>query len=200
MRRGGRLFGWGLLTAMAWLAPAQAQSVRVRGTVETVAADTIALRDAQGATAEIELAPDWRVSVVAPIGVEAIQPGSFIGTTNVVQSDGTGRSVEVHVFPPGVKVGEGDRFMDEASGTKMTNGTVGQVLHVAGTSELDVAYPGGQRHIVVPSGTPIVSMAPGERTMVRPGIPIAAVTTTGPDGGRVSRYILVGVDGAPPPN
>lgn len=197
-------FGWarlglGLLAAMAFLGPAEAQSSRVHGTVATVIADDLTVRDAQGAAVQMKLAPDWRVSVVAPIGVDAIQPGSFIGTTNVVQPDGSGRSVEVHVFPPGVKPGEGDRFMDEATGTKMTNGTVGQVVRAGGASELDVAYPGGQRHIVVPADVPIMSMMPGERDLVKPGTPVTVVTVVGADGARVARFVMVGVNGATPP-
>lgn len=159
-------FGWtrlvlGPLAVVAFLGQAEAQSSRVRGIVESVTADSLTIRDAQATATQMQLAPDWRVSVVAPISVDAIQPGSFIGTTNVVQPDGSGRSVEVHVFPPGVKPGEGDRVMDEATGTKMTNGTVGQVVRAAGGSELDIAYPGGQRHIVVPPDVPIMSMKPG---------------------------------------
>lgn len=191
--------GLGLLAAMAFLGPAEAQSGRVHGAVETVTADGLTVRDAQGTSVQLQLAPDWRVSVVAPISVDAIQPGSFIGTTNVVQPGGSGRSIEVHVFPPGVKPGEGDRVMDEATGTKMTNGTVGQIVRAAGGSELDVAYPGGQRHIVVPPDVPIMSMMPGERDLVKPGTPVVVVTVAGPDGGTVARFVMVGIDGATPP-
>lgn len=191
--------GLGLLAVMAFLGQAQAQSSRVRGTVETVTADSLTVRDAQGTAIQMELAPNWRVSVVAPIGVDAIQPGSFIGTTNVVQPDGSGRSVEVHVFPPSMKPGEGDRVMDGATGTKMTNGTVGQVVRVADGSELDVTYPGGQRHIVVPPDVPIMSMMPGERDLVQPGTPVVVVTVAGTDGARVARFVMVGINGATPP-
>lgn len=197
-------FGWmrvglGLLAMMAFLGEAEAQSSRVRGTVEAITADGLTVRDSQGAAVSMQLAPDWRVSVVAPIGVDAIQPGSFIGTTNVVQPDGSGRSVEVHVFPPGMKPGEGDRVMDEATGTKMTNGTVGQVVRAGGGSELDVAYPGGQRHIVVPPDVPIMSMMPGQRDLVKPGTPAVVVTMAGADGVKVARFVVVGINGATPP-
>jgi len=197
-------FGWmrvgvGLLAMMAFLGEAEAQSSRVRGIVETVTADSLTIRDSQATATQMQLAPDWRVSVVAPLSVDAIQPGSFIGTTNVVQPDGSGRSVEVHVFPPGVKPGEGDRVMDEATGTKMTNGTVGQVVRAAGGSELDVAYPGGQRHIVVPPEVPIMSMMPGQRDLVKPGTPVVVVTMAGADGVKVARFVMVGINGATPP-
>lgn len=197
-------FGWtrlvlGPLAVVAFLGQAEAQSSRARGIVETVTADSLTVRDSQGTATQMQLAPDWRVSVVAPISVDAIQPGSFIGTTNVVQPDGSGRSVEVHVFPPGVKPGEGDRVMDEATGTNMTNGTVGQVVRAAGGSELDIAYPGGQRHIMVPPDVPIMSMKPGGRDLVKPGTPVVVVTAVGADGARVARFVMVGTNGATPP-
>ena len=204
MRIGSPWLCLGLAAAFAVSAGAHAQtaaskSERIRGNVESITGDRLTVDDAQGTSVQLQLAPDWRVSVVAPISVDAIQPGSFIGTTNMVQPDGTGRSVEVHVFPPGLKTGEGDRVMDETTGAKMTNGTVGQVVRSAGTAELDVASPGGQRHIVVPADVPIMSMTPGERDLVKPGIPVTVVAMQGTDGTLAARFVLVGVDGAAPP-
>ena len=97
-----------------------------------------------GKTVNVNLAPNWAVAVLKPIPVDQIQPGSFIGTTEMPQPDGTGLSVEVHVFPPGVKMGEGHYPWDLEPGAMMTNGTVGTVAAVSGGRALDVSYPPGR--------------------------------------------------------
>jgi hypothetical protein len=103
-----------------------------------------------GKLVTVGLSGSWTVSVMKPIGIDAIQPGSFIGTAEMPQADGTGRSLEVHIFPPGVKMGEGHYAWDLRPRSMMTNGTVGKVAAGRHGRELDVTYPSGTRHLVVP--------------------------------------------------
>jgi hypothetical protein len=172
---------------------------RVRGQVVSVSADTLVLKARDGKTQTIALAPDWSVTLVKPVDVSAIQPGSFIGTTEIEKPDGTGRSLEVHVFPPGVKMGEGHYDWDLKPKSKMTNGTVGQVKAGHKGQELDVAYPGGTRHVVVPKNVPVVQMGPGDRTMIKPGAKVFIIAAKKPDGGLITNRMVVGENGAAPP-
>ena len=64
-------------------------------------------------------------------------------------ADGSGRSLEVHVFPPGVKIGEGHYAWNLRKGSMMTNGTVGKVTVGPKGRELQISYPTGQRRVVV---------------------------------------------------
>ena len=133
-----------------------------------------------------------------PVAIDAIQPGSFIGTAEMPKADGTGRSLEVHVFPPGVKMGEGHYGWDLKPGSMMTNGTVGSVIAgKKGSRELDVSYSYGQRHITVPANVPVVQIAPGKREMVKVGTPVFMVVQKGP-GGMIAGSISVGENGAKP--
>src|SRR5215207_7538553 len=110
----------------------------------------------------------WSVAVMKPITPDAIQPGSFIGTAEMPQKDGTGRSLEVHVFPPGVKMGEGHYGWDLRKGSMMTNGTVGTVVAgKKGSRQLEVNYSYGKRTITVPANVPIVQITGGQRSMVK---------------------------------
>ncbi len=133
----------------------------------------------QGKTETVDLTPQTVIMAAHKGTVADIKPGSFIGTTNVPSGDGTGSSTEVHIFPPGVKMGEGDRPMPAAAGSgtasrmtngtvssaspatggsRMTNGAVGSVSGGAGGVEMDVTYQGGNRHIVVSPKTPVQVM------------------------------------------
>ena len=141
------------------------------GRVVSMTADTLVIKTREGVTEPVSLTPSWGVTLVTPVAVSAIQPGSFIGTTEVEKPDGTGRSLEVHVFPPGVKMGEGHYDWDLKPNSKMTNGTVGTVKAGHKGQELDISYPNGQRHVVVPKNVPVVQMGPGDRGMGAPRRP-----------------------------
>lgn len=189
--------------AAAWVlsfpAFAQAPPGVARGTIEALSGDTLTLKTEQGKTETIRLAPQWRVTLLKPIGIDAIKPGSFIGTAEMPQRNGTGRSLEVHVFPPGVKAGEGHYAWDLRKGSMMTNGTVGQVKSIRNGRELTVTYPHGERHIIVPKSVPIVEFANGERSEIKPGIPAFLIVAKSPDGTLSSSGIAIGENGAKPP-
>jgi hypothetical protein len=171
-----------------------------RGTVQSLQNDTLTLKTEEGKIETIALAPSWTVSVLKPVEVAAIQPGSFIGTAEMPQKGNTGRSLEVHVFPPGQKAGEGHYPWDLKKGSMMTNGTVGKVTAGAqGGRELLVSYPNGERKIVVPPGIPIVQITDGDRSQVKPGIPVFLLVVKTPGGSLAAPFISIGENGSKPP-
>lgn len=187
-------------TTLAQSPPPAAPTV-VRGKVTALAADSVTVKPDKGEPQKVALVGAWSVAVMKPVAIDAIQPGSFIGTTNMPKGDGQGRSLEVHVFPPGVKMGEGHYDWDLRPGSKMTNGTVGKVVAgKKGSRELDVAYNGsGQRHIVVPANVPVVQITGGTRDLVKVGTPVFMVVRKAPDGSMATNSISVGENGAKPP-
>jgi hypothetical protein len=132
---------------------------------------------------------------------DAIQAGSFIGTAEMPQKDGTGKSLEVHVFPPGVKMGEGHYGWDLKPGSMMTNGTVGSVTAGAkkGSRQLEVSYSYGKRTINVPKNVPIVQITGGTRDQVKPGTPVFMVVQKGANGQLMAGSVSIGENGAKPP-
>jgi len=194
-----------LLAAGAAQAQMQTQApgpTVVRGKVVALSGDELTVKPERGGAAQkIALAPSWSVAVMKPVAIDAIQPGSFIGTSEMPKADGTGRSLEVHVFPPGVKMGEGHYGWDLKPGSMMTNGTVGKVVSgKKGSRELEVAYNGsGLRHITVPAKVPVVQITPGTRELVKPGIPVFMVVRKTPDGAMATGSVSVGENGAKPP-
>ena len=171
----------------------------VRGVVTAMTDTSLTVKTAKG-PAEVGLSPTWSVAVTKPVAIDAIKPGSVIGTSEIPSADGaTGTSLEVHVFPPGVKMGEGHYGWDLQPGSMMTNGTVGTVEGgKAGSRELDVAYGTSKRHITVPANVPVVQITGGKRDMVKVGTPVFLVvgkTATG----LVASSVSVGENGAAPP-
>lgn len=188
------------LVATAVAAQAPPTPTVVRGKVLTATETTLNVQTAAGAQV-IALTPTWSVTVAEPVKVDAIQPGSFIGTAEMPNPDGsTGTSLEVHVFPPGVKMGEGHYGWDLKPGSMMTNGTVGTVVKgKAGSRELDVNYSYGTRHITVPSKVPIVQFTSGTHAQVKSGVPVFLVVQKGKNGGLIAGNVVIGKNGAKPP-
>jgi hypothetical protein len=172
---------------------------RVEGVVTKISSTEVTLAETGGKVETIALVPDWLVLVSKRISVNEIKPGSYLGTTNTAKPDGTGRSIEVHVSPPGARGPGLDFVMDAATNTTMTNGVVGTVAKTSGGRLLDVNYGFGDRHITVPPGIPVVLNVPGGHELVKIGHTIRVTTFTPPTGSPVRQFITVGTHGAPPP-
>ena len=188
--------------ALAVVSAAMAQAVQpqhVRGKVKSLAGDVLVVQPSHGPAQSVKLAADWAVVVMKPVDVASIQAGSFIGTTEFEKPDGTGRSLEVHVFPPGVKMGEGHYPWDLKPHSMMTNGTVGKVTAKGKGRMLEVAYPGGSRQVLVPANVPVVTITPGERPMLKKGVAVFIAPTKAGDGSLAANRVLIGENGAAPP-
>jgi hypothetical protein len=155
--------------------------VRVAGVVTAVGADSVTVKAADGKVTVLPLIRTWTVVTTRPVDIENIKPGSFVATANTNLDDKSGKSIELRLFEPGSHLGEGSRPMAQPN-TTMTNGTVQTVKKGAGGRELDVSYPGGVRHIVVPPDVQVIGSLPATRDAVKPGVTINAIATKGDDG------------------
>jgi hypothetical protein len=152
-------------TAPAAPAPATpaAQPARVGGIVAAVAGNQITITGANGGSSSFTVAPDAWIVKGRPIQASEIHAGDFVATANVNNSDGTGTSTELRVFPPGLRLGEGSYPMQEPN-TTMTNATVAQVANVGTGRRLTVTYgasaanatPAGTRTITLPASVQVV--------------------------------------------
>jgi hypothetical protein len=190
------LAGGALLSAQA--AVAQEAPRHVRGKLTEVAEGSLTVKTRTGQLMTVKMAPNFRVAETKAVTLAAIQPGSFIGTTTIEMPDGTGRSLEVHIFPPGVKMGAGHYPWDLKPGSMMTNGDVGKVVAGAKGDTIEVSYPGGAHTVLVPPKARIVETVPGDKTMLKPGVSVFLIALPGPDGALASDAVVVGEKGAPP--
>jgi hypothetical protein len=199
MRAGGiaAFLAGGLLIA-GLSAAAQEGPRHVRGKVTAVTADSITVKTRTGQLMTVKMAPNFRVAETKQVTLSAIQPGSFIGTTTMELPDGTGRSLEVHIFPPGVKMGAGHYPWDLKPGSMMTNGDVGKVVAGAKGDTIEVSYPGGSHTVLVPPKARIVETVPGDLKMIKPGVSVFMIAGAGPDGALGADAVVVGEKGAPP--
>ena len=93
---------------------------RVRGTIEAVDGDVLAVKSRGGEDVRLHMTGDVNVVGITKIALSDIKVGSFIGTTTVPGADGSQNAVEVHVFPENMRgTGEGSRPYDLKPGAKV---------------------------------------------------------------------------------
>lgn len=177
-----------------------ADSQRVRGTIDRVQGAVLAIATREGRTIELTLTPDAKIAALVPAQLAAAGKGSFIGTAAVPQADGTLRAQEVLIFPEAMRgVGEGHRPWDLTPDSTMTNATVEATVAGASGRELDLSYKGGQKKLVVPPDTPIVTLAPGDASLLVPGNHVFLSAVPDANGTLIASRITVGKDGLVPP-
>ena len=187
------------LVCAAAVAQTAPPPTRVRGTIEKIDARTVVVRDATGAATTWTIADDAGVTAVRPVDPARLQSGTFVGTTAVPRPDGSLAAVEVHVFPEDARGrGEGHRPHDLQPGSTMTNATVTRLTTGPGGRTMTLRYKDGEKLIQVPDGVPIVTLEPGDRSLLVPGAKVI-VTGQARDGQGVMSRAIVGRDGFVPP-
>ncbi|MBR0719014.1 hypothetical protein [Bradyrhizobium liaoningense] len=173
---------------------------RVRGTIENVDGNLLAVKSRSGENVKLHVTPDLRVAGVTRIALADIKVGSFIGTTTVPGQDGGQNAVEVHVFPDSMRgTGEGSRPHDLRPNSSMTNATVAESVVGSDGHTLLVKYKDGEKKVFVPADTPVVTYVPGEKSDLKAGAKIIAFVKALPDGSFETSRVSVGRDGLTPP-
>ena len=173
---------------------------RVRGTIEGVDGDVMAVKSRGGEDVKLHMASDLRVVGIAKISLADIKVGSFIGTTTVPGAGGTPNAVEVHVFPEDMRgTGEGSRPYDLRPNSTMTNATVAESIVGNDGHTLLVKYKDGEKKVLVSQDTPVVTYVPGDRSDLKAGSKIIAFVKKLPDGSYETNRVNVGRDGLTPP-
>ncbi len=192
-----------LIAGLSSVALAQAPAnppVRIRGTVEKIDGQTLTVKARSGETMTIKLADNFVVMGVAKASVADIGSGKFIGTTTVGERNGALVALEVHIFPENMRgTGEGHYDWDLRPDSKMTNANVADVVKMANDRVMSVKYKGGEKKILVTPKTVVVSVAPTERSELKPGAPVFIIAQRQPDGALAALRVYVGLHGQLPP-
>jgi hypothetical protein len=196
---------WAIGLAMLVAAPLgsaqEAPSVRVRGTIERADGQNLVVKSRNGDELKVTLADNARIVGIVKASLADIKPGSFVGITGMPQPDGTQRALEVHIFPEAMRgTGEGHRPWDLQPQSTMTNGNVDQTVVGVEGRTLTLSYKGGEKKIVVPPDTPIVTYVPADKSELKPGVKIfVAAAKKQADGTLLAPRVSFGKDGLTPP-
>lgn len=185
--------------AAVTFAAGAASAAALRGEIAAITKDSVQVRLADGKLATAKLPADLNVVFVRPIAMDAVTPNSFIGTAAVGAPGGALKALEVVVFPEAMRGrGEGHRPYDLLPESTMTNGTVTAVVAANKSRELTATAKGETFKILVPEGTPVVTIDPADAKALTVGAKVY-VPYDEAGGALTARFVAVGKDGFKPP-
>ena len=188
-----------VLGSLAWAQ--QSPTMRIRGTIETVDGSLLTIKSRDGTELKVRVTDNVAVFGVAKTAMSEVKQGSYIGVSAMPEPDGTQRALAVHIFPESQRgAAEGFRPWDLRPNSTMTNATVAET--VAGTDghNILVRYKDGEKKVLVPPDTPIVTFVAGEKSELKPGAKIIIFSATKKEDGTLeAARVNVGRDGITPP-
>jgi hypothetical protein len=195
----GALIALLALPAAAQNAP-EGTPTRIRGTVEKLDGQTLIVKSRDGQQMTIALAPNFTVAAVVKKNLADIKAGDYVGAASTKGTDGKLHAIEVLIFPEALRgAAEGERPWDLVPDSLMTNATVAGIASAAQGQALKVTYKGGESEIVVAPDTPVVTFAPGDASLLKPGAAIFIGALKKPDGSLSAARVNAEKDGVKPP-
>ena len=179
----------------------QPQTVRIRGTIEGVDGPVLMIKTREGTDMKVRMTDNVAVFGVAKTELSEIKPGSYIGVSAMPEPDGTQKAIAVHIFPESQRgAAEGFRPWDLRPNSTMTNATVAETVKGTDGQNVLVKYKDGEKKVLVPPGTPIVTFVAGDKSEVKPGAKIIIFGAVKKDDGTLeANRVNVGRDGIMPP-
>jgi hypothetical protein len=191
-----------VMTALASVSWAQQpQTVRIRGTIESVDGPMLMIKSREGADMKVRMTDNVVVVGIAKSSLDDIKPNSYIGVSAMPEPDGTQKALAIHIFPEAQRgTGEGFRAWDLRPNSTMTNATVAETVAGKDGQNIMVKYKDGEKKVVVPPDTPIVAFVTGDKAALKAGAKIIIFGATKKDDGSLEAgRVGVGLDGITPP-
>ena len=191
-----------IVSAVATAASAQTPpTVRIRGTIEAVDGSMLSIKSREGTDMKVKMTDNVAVFAVVKTDLAQVKEGSYIGVSAMPEPDGTQKAIAVHIFPENQRgAAEGFRPWDARANSTMTNATVAQTVKGTDGQNITVKYKDGEKKVVVPPDTPIVTFVASDKSELKPGAKLIIFGAVKKDDGSLeANRVNVGRDGVTPP-
>jgi hypothetical protein len=159
-------------------AQAQAQNVRVRGTIERLDGDVLSVKARDGAELKLKLKDDVRVGGVVKAALTDVKADTNVAITSRPRPDGTLEAYELRIFPAGQPFNSfhSDNW-DLMPNSRMTNGAMQTSVAGVDGQMLTVKYkvqgkPDEEKKLLVTPNTIIATTVPGTKADLKPGLKV----------------------------
>jgi hypothetical protein len=188
-----------ILASSAWAQ--QAPLMRIRGTIESVDGNMLGIKTREGTDVKVKMTDNVAVFAVVKTSLSEVKEGSYIGVSAMPQPDGTQKAFAVHIFPENQRgAAEGFRPWDARANSTMTNATVAETVKGTEGQNILVRYKDGEKKVVVPPDTPIVTFVASDKSEVKAGSKIIIFGAAKKEDGTLeANRVNVGRDGITPP-
>ena len=158
-------------------ASAQAQNVRVRGTIEKLDGNTLVVKSRDGAELKLTLKNDARIAGVVKASLADVKPDANVAITSRPRPDGTFEAVELRIAPAGQPFNSFHSDWDLMPNSFMTNGSLQTSISGVDGQVLTVKYKvqgkaDQENKIVVTPKTTIATTVPGTKEDLKPGLKV----------------------------
>src|SRR6266404_1136573 len=124
---------------------AQAQNVRVRGTIEKLDGNNLAVKSRDGAELKLVLKDNVRIGGVVKASLADVKASTNVAITSKPRADGTLEAVELRIFPAGQPFNSFHGDWDLMPNTYMTNGAMQTSVAAVDGQVLTVEYKIGDK-------------------------------------------------------
>jgi hypothetical protein len=178
--------------------PPAGSPTRIRGTVDKLDGQTLSVKQRDDQIATVTLAPDAVIQTLVKRNLADIKPGDFVASTGIKGKDGKIHAIEVRIFPKATPDGGRQFAWDLSPDSVMTNATVGTVTQAPEGEVLHVTFKGGESEYSIGPDVPVLATAPGDMSLLKPGIAVFVIAQKQPDGSLTSSRLYVEKDGIKP--
>jgi hypothetical protein len=179
MKLTSRVFAAAVVAATCALGSisAQAQNVRVRGTIEKLDGNTLLVKSRDGAELKLALKDNVRIAGVVKAALADVKTDSNVAITSRPRPDGTFEAVELRIAPAGQPFNSFHSEWDLMPNSFMTNGAMQQSVTSVDGQVLTVKYKvvgkaDGENKIVVTPKTIIATTVAGTKDDLKPGLKV----------------------------
>jgi hypothetical protein len=176
-------------------------TVRIRGTIDAVDGNVLSIKTREGSDLKVKMTDNVAVFAVVKTELSQIKEGSYIGVSAMPEPDGTQKAFAVHIFPENQRgAAEGFRPWDARANSTMTNATVAETVKGTDGQNIMVKYKDGEKKVVVPPDTPIVTFVASDKSEIKPGAKLIIFGAAKKEDGTLeANRVNVGRDGITPP-
>src|SRR5580658_7972516 len=179
MRITSRVFVGAMLAATFALGSvsAQAQNVRVRGTIEKLDGNVLMVKSRDGAELKLTLKDNVRIAGVVKASLADVKPDSNVAITSRPRPDGSFEAVELRIAPAGQPFNSFHSEWDLMPNSFMTNGSLQTSIASVDGQVLMVKYKvqgkaDQENKIVVTPKTTIATTVVGTKDDLKPGLKV----------------------------
>src|SRR6202162_3293746 len=156
---------------------AQAQNVRVRGTIERLACNNWLVKSRDGAELKLALKDNVRIGGVVKAALADVKADANVAITSRPRPDGTLEAVELRIAPAGQPFNSFHGDWDLMPNSFMTNGSLQTSVAGVDGQVLTVKYKvqgkaDEENKIVVTPKTTIATTVPGTKADLKPGLKV----------------------------
>ena len=156
---------------------AQAQNVRVRGTIEKLDGNVLTVKSRDGAELKLTLKDNVRVAGVVKAALGDVKPDSNVAITSRPRADGTLEAFELRIAPAGQPFNSFHSEWDLMPNSFMTNGSLQTSITGVDGQVLTVKYkvtgkPDEEKKLIVTPKTIIATTVPGTKEDLKPGLKV----------------------------